>query len=175
MGTYPPAPASHTKQTPGLSLPSGTTRCPKTASQHIPGLCCVPTKDTAVVRPTSLRMSSLLPVTCDLRKVTVTSPGQCVTTAVCRNGRRNWYLDILLLIGRDVGFRPLCEIVHSDQEISVSLVDKREGPQIYIGAFGSFSAGSDLPHRPGTVGTISRRRFLPEASSTVAESYSGFY
>jgi hypothetical protein len=52
----------------------------------------------------------------------------------------------------------------------------RKEPQRYTVAFGPYSwfGGLDLLHRRRTVGIISRYRFLPGASSTVAKPYLGF-
>jgi hypothetical protein len=50
-------------QTWRLTLPGRTTRkCPKAVPQRKPWSWCVPNKDTAIVRPPSLRMESLLPL-----------------------------------------------------------------------------------------------------------------
>jgi hypothetical protein len=142
------------------------------------------------------------PVFCSLRDTVSFAVGDeirsyfrdhCVTPAECRNGRRSWYLELLLL-WRPPGWegrrlRPLGEIVHSDQEISVSLVAEREGSS-YIDSY-SFEWGPNialvhLATTPCPRAATSRTdvalsatyldvHSLPVANSTDAESYSGFY
>jgi hypothetical protein len=64
--------------------------------------------------------------------------GHCVAPTVLWSGRRSWLPRLLplwsLLIRNGVGFQPLHKVVHSYQEVSVSLVTSWEGP-CYINGY----------------------------------------
>jgi hypothetical protein len=90
-----------------------------------------------------------------------------------------------LLIRNGVGFRPLDNIVHSDQEVSASLVASWEGlcyvtgypferdPDVVLIGPDSWFGGRDWLHRCRAAGTTSQHRFLRGGSSTFAGPYSG--
>jgi hypothetical protein len=93
-----------------------------------------------------------------------------------------------LLIRNGVHFRPLGKIIHSNQEISVSLVASWErpcyvngysfkrSPDIILVHFGphSWSAGWDWLHSCHTVGAISQYLLSLGASRISVEPYSRF-
>jgi hypothetical protein len=93
-----------------------------------------------------------------------------------------------LLVGNGLGFRAQVKIVHSNQEVSVSLVAPWEDPCYINGchckwspwcctdAFvpNSWSRPCDWLHTFHTTGTISQLRFLSAASNTFTKLYSGF-